>query len=102
MKSLKGKTALVTGAASGIGRATASTLASYGCYVCLADLDEDAVESIARDIQDGGGQAIATHLDVRDPVSNRQAMELSLRKSGSLDIVHLNAGVLFRGSVLDL
>lgn len=101
MKSLAGKTAVVTGAASGIGKATAVTLANYGCRVCLADIDSEGVEQVAATIRADGGYAIASAIDVRDASSNRAVMQYAVAETGALDIVHLNAGVLYRGSVLE-
>jgi len=60
---LSGKTALVTGAAAGIGRATAELLAAAGARVVLADIDGPATVAAAR----GVGQAVGTELDVQDP-----------------------------------
>lgn len=63
---LKGKTAIVTGGASGIGRATAQKLADAGAHVLIGDLNLQAGEAVAAEIRTGGGQADALRLDVTD------------------------------------
>src|SRR5258708_16439502 len=61
---LKGKVALVTGAGSGMGKATALLFASEGAKVAAADIREASVESVAREVQEAGGEAIAIGADV--------------------------------------
>ncbi|MBP7640993.1 MAG: SDR family NAD(P)-dependent oxidoreductase, partial [Thauera sp.] len=61
---LEGKTAVVTGGASGIGRATAETLAAAGAHVVIGDLDQDKGATVAAAIRDGGGKASYFSLDV--------------------------------------
>src|ERR1700741_794341 len=61
---LKGKVALVTGAGSGMGKATALLFASEGAKVAAADISEAAVESVAREIRNAGGEVIAIGADV--------------------------------------
>jgi NAD(P)-dependent dehydrogenase (short-subunit alcohol dehydrogenase family) len=85
---LAGKVALVTGAASGLGRATARALAAEGATVVAADIDADGARAVAGEI---GGHAVAC--DVSDLEANRAAVALATRECGGLDLVHLNAGV---------
>jgi len=86
---LDGTVALVTGAASGIGAATAARLAEEGATVVVADRQVGAGEKVAADI---GGRFVA--LDVTDPTAWTTAVDELLAKEGRLDIVHLNAGVM--------
>ena len=88
MSRLQGKVALVTGAAGGIGRATARALAAEGAVVVAADLDGDGATAIAAEV---GGHAVAC--DVADLEANRAAVAVALERCGRLDLVHLNAGV---------
>ena len=92
--SLDGRTALVTGAASGIGRASAITLARYGARVVVADIDLDGAHHTAAMITEGGDEAFATRCDVTDDTSVGAAITVAIDKYGQLDIAHNNAGVL--------
>jgi NAD(P)-dependent dehydrogenase (short-subunit alcohol dehydrogenase family) len=88
MSRLAGKVALVTGAAGGLGRATARALADAGATVVAADLDEAGARTVAAEI---GGHAFAC--DVSDLEANRAAVAFAVDTCGGLDLVHLNAGV---------
>lgn len=85
---LRDQVALVTGGASGIGRATAFALAEAGVEVVVADLDAAAGEEVAAAI---GGHAIAT--DVSDLEANRAAVAFAQERCGRLDLAFLNAGI---------
>ncbi len=87
--SLDGTVALVTGAASGIGAATAARLAQEGAVVVVADVQTDAGEKVAADV---GGRFVA--LDVTDSAAWQAAIDDILATEGRLDIAHLNAGVM--------
>jgi 2-hydroxycyclohexanecarboxyl-CoA dehydrogenase len=69
------RVALITGAARGIGRATALALAAQGCSVAIADLREDLALELARDIEEGGESAVELAMDVTDPDSVREGIE---------------------------
>ena len=101
-KSLKGKVAVVTGASSGIGEATARELASRGAAVVLAARDAEKLESLEREISASGGRA----LGVRTDVSDRDSVEAMVRKTvhafGTLDILVNNAGLGLSGRVAEL
>jgi 2-hydroxycyclohexanecarboxyl-CoA dehydrogenase len=84
---LEGKTALVTGGASGIGRATALRLAAEGARVAIGDLDEDGAREIAGEI-DG----FATRMDVADTASVRAAVAAAEEAIGPIDVLVNNAG----------
>jgi 3-oxoacyl-[acyl-carrier protein] reductase len=86
---LDGKTALVTGAGSGIGKCIAETYAREGARVALADIDRDAAKSAARAI---GNNAIAVHCDVTKQADIAAARDETLSAFGGLDILVNNAG----------
>jgi NAD(P)-dependent dehydrogenase (short-subunit alcohol dehydrogenase family) len=88
MGAFEGKVAFVTGAASGIGKATAERLAGEGATVVVADLNVEAGEKVAADI---GGRFIS--LDVADPAAWDAAVSGVLADTGAPALVHLNAGV---------
>jgi NAD(P)-dependent dehydrogenase (short-subunit alcohol dehydrogenase family) len=85
---LDGKIALVTGAAGGLGRATARALAAEGAVVVAADVDEAGARAIAAEL---GGHAFAC--DVSDLDANRAMVAFAVETCGGLDLVHLNAGI---------
>lgn len=90
---LHNKRAIVTGAASGIGRASALALAENGAAVIAADLDE-AVHDTAQRIRDAGGTAWSTVTDVADESSVVALIEASLNRHGGLEVMFANAGVV--------
>ena len=87
-----GKVALVTGAASGLGKATAERLAEEGAAVLITDIRAEAAEAAANVIRDAGGRAEAHPLDVTSDESWRDAVAHAERAFGKLDIVVNNAG----------
>ena len=93
MPSLKGKVALVTGAGSGIGRATAMKLALDGAAVVAMSRTRDEVEATAAEIREAGGQAIALTGDVTDDAGMKALVSKALEHFGHLDIVVANAGI---------
>jgi NAD(P)-dependent dehydrogenase (short-subunit alcohol dehydrogenase family) len=88
MSRLAGKIALVTGAAGGLGGATARALAAEGAVVVAADIDEAGARAVAAEV---GGHAVAC--DVSDLDDNRAAVKFAVETCGGLDLVHLNAGI---------
>ncbi|MFF8314730.1 SDR family NAD(P)-dependent oxidoreductase [Streptomyces lydicus] len=98
---LTGRTALVTGAARGIGRATAALLAAAGAAVHCADLDEAGAETTAEALTAAGGTAFAHPLDVtrRDQVA--AVVETARRTSGRLDVMANIAGIMHSSPVLE-
>ena len=90
---LEGKVALVTGGGSGIGEASARLFAEEGATVAIADLNLDAAESVAQEIKDAGGSAIAIELDVRDDSSCASAVDATVDRFGRLDVLVNSAGV---------
>jgi NAD(P)-dependent dehydrogenase (short-subunit alcohol dehydrogenase family) len=97
---LKDKVALVTGAASGIGRATAELMARSGAKVCIADIHEQGAEAVARSIIQNGGQALACKLDVTSEADNLAVVAKVLDQFGRLDVAHLNAGIVLAKDLL--
>jgi len=98
---LTGRTALVTGASSGLGRHFARVLARAGAEVIVAARREDALQDVCNEIAGQGGGARAVQLDVSDPASVENAIEAAA-SSGGLDILVNNAGVTVSKSVLDV
>lgn len=88
-----GKVAIVTGSASGIGRATAETLAREGAAVALVDLDLAGAERVAAGIQEAGADAFAIRADVSVEAEIRAAIEATVARFGALHVLHNNAAL---------
>jgi NAD(P)-dependent dehydrogenase (short-subunit alcohol dehydrogenase family) len=102
MDLLIGKRALITGAASGIGRATALLFARQEAAVAVVDVNEGGGQAVAQAILEAGGRAIFIPCDVSQAADCRRAVERTVRELGGLDILFNNAGVIRRASVLDM
>ena len=92
MPRLAGKIALVTGAGTGIGRATAKLFAEEGAKVVIAELNKAAGEQVAQVITQAGGNAIAIPTDVTDPESMQSVIDRCVQHYGGLHVLHNNAG----------
>lgn len=90
---LEGRTAIVTGAASGIGRRIAERFAAEGAKVAIADLNRDAAEAAAGAIRGSGGVAMAVAMDVADEAAVQAGVEAVLEAWGRTDILVSNAGI---------
>ncbi|MCP5367483.1 MAG: glucose 1-dehydrogenase [Hyphomicrobiales bacterium] len=101
MSSLDGRIALVTGGASGIGRATCDLLARQGATVYVSDISEDSGEDVAQSIRDTGHDARFLVLDVSKEDDWEATMRAVAGQSGGLDILVNNAGVAFGGPIVD-
>lgn len=88
-----GKTALVTGGASGIGEACVLTFARGGANVVIADLNEELGAKVVAAAKQAGGDARFVHADVGDPASVQQMVDAALQSFGRLDIAVNNAGI---------
>src|SRR5271166_6605884 len=93
MENLEGKTALVTGASQGIGRACALALAKTGARIALAARNEAKLEAVAREIAAGGGQAKSFIMDVSDEASIQATAKAAIAHFGTVDILVNNAGI---------
>jgi len=90
---LDGKTALITGAASGIGKAIAETYAAAGAKIAIADLNQVGADAAAAEIKAKGGQAIGIAMDVSDEAAVEAGVDLAAKTFGTIDIVISNAGI---------
>ncbi|AND70513.1 3-hydroxybutyrate dehydrogenase [Dyella thiooxydans] len=93
MASLDGKVALITGAASGIGKAIAELYAKEGAAVAIADINQQAADAAAAEITAAGGKAIGVVMDVTDEAAVNAGTEKVVAAFGRLDILISNAGV---------
>jgi NADP-dependent 3-hydroxy acid dehydrogenase YdfG len=98
---LEGTVALVTGASSGIGDATARSLAGHGAAVALVARRAERLEALAGAIGDAGGRALAIAADVADREQAVAAVERAASELGRLDVVVNNAGVMLLGTIED-
>lgn len=94
-----GATAIVTGGASGIGRALAEGLATRGSEVILADLQVDLAERVASEIHASGGRAKAVKVDVTDFLAVERLVQEAFERTGRLDYIFNNAGIAIGGPV---
>ena len=102
MEILKNKVALITGGASGIGRATAKLFAQESAMVAVVDIDQELGESVVTEIESTGGQAIFIHCDVTKAEDCQRAVEQTAATFGGLDILFNNAGIIRRSNVLTI
>ena len=90
---LANRTAIITGGARGIGRATAHRFAAEGAAVMLADVEAQAGREVASAIEDNGGTAAFTETDVTDPDQVEKLVEATVGRFGGLDVLVNNAGI---------
>jgi NAD(P)-dependent dehydrogenase (short-subunit alcohol dehydrogenase family) len=95
VRQLEGKVAVVTGAASGQGRASALLFAEHGARVVAADWNGDGAAEVAAAIRSGGGEAVACHVDVANSADVGRMVETAVTSFGRLDVLFNNAGVGF-------
>jgi NADP-dependent 3-hydroxy acid dehydrogenase YdfG len=98
---LSGRSAIVTGASSGIGQAIALELGASGAHVTLAGRTLPAMERTAKRIEEQGGRARVAALDVRDAAQVRELVDGAVRETGRLDVMVNNAGVSFPGKIAE-
>ena len=92
-RSIAGRAAIITGAASGVGRATAQLFADEGAHVAVTDRSQDAVDAVVREIEQAGGSAHGWAMDVTDGARVKQVIDETAAHFGRLDILINNAGV---------
>jgi NADP-dependent 3-hydroxy acid dehydrogenase YdfG len=98
---LSGKTAIVTGASSGIGKAIAETLGAAGAHVYLAGRTRAAMDDAKKKIEAAGGKADVVELDVRKVGDLRALIQRAASETGRLDIMVNNAGLSYPASILE-
>ncbi|HMP05439.1 MAG TPA: SDR family oxidoreductase, partial [Lacipirellulaceae bacterium] len=102
MKVIRGKRAMITGAASGIGRAIALELARHGAHTYLVDVDETGLDAVADEVRALGVEALVRKCDVADPIKNSAAVNYLLDQWGTLDLLVNNAGITYYGRTLQM
>jgi NADP-dependent 3-hydroxy acid dehydrogenase YdfG len=97
---LDGKVALVTGASSGIGEATAIALAEAGAAVAIGARRRDRLDALSTELRDGGARVLALDLDVTDEQACAAAVARTREELGGLDVLVNNAGVMLLGTIV--
>jgi NAD(P)-dependent dehydrogenase (short-subunit alcohol dehydrogenase family) len=97
MQDFKGRTAVITGAASGIGRGIARACAAQGVQLVLADVDDAGLEALHTEISDAGGAVITSHTDVRSSEAVEALAGAAQSAFGDIHLVFNNAGVMLGG-----
>jgi NAD(P)-dependent dehydrogenase (short-subunit alcohol dehydrogenase family) len=100
MDILKGKVAIITGGASGIGRATASLFALEGALISIVDINEKLGKLAVKEVEAADGKAIFIPCDVTQAEDCQRAVEATVAAFGGLDILFNNAGIVRRANVL--
>jgi NAD(P)-dependent dehydrogenase (short-subunit alcohol dehydrogenase family) len=90
---IRGKVAVITGAGSGIGRATSIRLANDGASILVADVDQAGGAETVKLIEKEGGRALFVHADVTNEIDARRMIDAAIEKLGGLHILYNNAGV---------
>lgn len=102
MEHLKGKVAVITGGASGIGKAVAIRAAAEGMRVVLADIEERALAQAEAELRAAGAEVSAVVTDVADAASVRHLRDQAVARFGTVHLVHNNAGVAAGGPIWDV
>ncbi|MDQ3056332.1 MAG: 3-hydroxybutyrate dehydrogenase [Pseudomonadota bacterium] len=101
MNQLNGKVCIVTGAASGIGKRIAEVYAAHGGKVVIADLKIEAAETVAQEIRDVGGDALAVAMDVTDEAQVVEGIAKAIAHYGQVDVLVSNAGIQIVNRIVD-
>ena len=101
MDELVGKKAIITGGASGIGRAAALLFVSAGAAVVIADIDDQGGEAVVKKIHAGGGEGIYVLCDVTKADDCQRTVQRTINSFGGVDILFNNAGIIRRASIID-
>jgi NAD(P)-dependent dehydrogenase (short-subunit alcohol dehydrogenase family) len=101
LKKLDGRTAIVTGAAMGIGRATAVLLAKEGANVVVADINEEEAGKTVELIEEAGGVAKYVVTDVSKDEDIKNMIEFAVKSFGTIDVLHNNAGIALGANVVE-
>jgi NAD(P)-dependent dehydrogenase (short-subunit alcohol dehydrogenase family) len=101
MSRLAGKSAVITGAANGIGRATADVFAEEGARIVATDIDAEGLERLRADLEDRGADCVTVVGDVSRPADAQRMIAAAVEAFGSIDILVANAGVILLGSVTE-
>lgn len=102
MNFFRDKTAIITGAGSGIGKALAEELARRGAHVSICDVNSDRIEKVAEGIRKSGGKVTAFVVNVADYDAVKKMIEDTVAARGKLDLIFNNAGIGIGGSAQDL
>jgi len=97
MKNLRDRVAMVTGAASGIGKATSLALADEGCHLVLCDIQEEALEEVAGAVRKRGREVLAQRCDVSREADVKRLAAAAFKRFGKVDIAMSNAGIAVGG-----
>ena len=92
-RSIKGRVALITGAASGMGKATAQVFAAEGARVIVTDINEDEAKNVCKLIESDGGEALAISLDITNEEQIKECIAKSIKSFGQIDYLINNAGI---------
>ena len=93
MDRLKGKIAIITGAGSGMGRATAIKFAQEGAKVVVADIAGDKAEAVAAEVKAAGGQAVACQADISKSEDSQKMVDTAVKAFGGLNVLYNNAAL---------
>ena len=94
MGRLDGKVALITGGGSGMGRVASALFANEGARVVLTDVNDDAGETAAKEVEAAGGQAVYVHADVSIEADARDMVRAAVERFGGLHVLYNNAGIM--------
>ena len=100
-RSVKDRVTLITGAGSGMGKATALVFASEGAKVIATDINEENVKKVAEGIKSSGGECVGIALDVTDKANINEALEMGIKEFGHLDHLINNAGISLPTTIED-